>query len=582
MLTYGVVVSGERLKRWQLQCVESLRQSRLADLRCVINDHQTSCVDSGRLASLYSTFVSCELLDAGKLLNAYPGISWHELDASLRPFPASPPLDFLLLFGDRKAAETLTHDARYGVWYFGQSDLTRFTTAAPAFWEVRESHDVTGAFMLQMNGDGAGVPLKSAFLPTRRDSFEANLEALLGTCQKWPLHVCWDITHGAAQYFESAPLAQPSEHRGPPAAFDVAALRFNEWRSRTSAALRLNCSSIEWRIARVKASPADFIGSDRSPQVSYFYPREKSRYFADPCILARDSQAYLFCEEYRTKTNTGAVAVSELGSNGCFAPQTAIEEAHHLSYPHVFEHDGVTYCIPESRIGKVCLYRCTEFPAKWEYIHTLIDGFEAADSTLLRYGNRWWLFCTSASNAPRGNYSHLYIWHADDLFGTWTPHVRNPVKIDARSARPAGAFFTHEGALYRPTQDCSRSYGGAVRINRIDSLSQTDFSETVVGVIRPPRSGYSRGLHTIASAGDWCLVDVERYAFSPENVILAIRAAIRAVLTSLGVPEHFVAMLSRSKASSVRTRVSAGENGAVSAFAQQIRDVQVGTVSVDE
>ena len=40
------------------------------------------------------------------------------------------------------------------------------------------------------------------------------------------------------------------------------------------------------------------------------------------------------------------------------------------------------------------------------------------------------------------------------------------VKTDVRSARPAGTPFVYQGELYRPAQDCSRTYGGSIVIHR--------------------------------------------------------------------------------------------------------------------
>ena len=38
-----------------------------------------------------------------------------------------------------------------------------------------------------------------------------------------------------------------------------------------------------------------------------------------------------------------------------------------------------------------------------------------------------------------------HVFHADSPFGPFTPHRRNPVKSDVRSARPAGKLFTWNG-----------------------------------------------------------------------------------------------------------------------------------------
>jgi hypothetical protein len=210
-------------------------------------------------------------------------------------------------------------------------------------------------------------------------------------------------------------------------------------------------------------------------------------------------------------------------------PEAAIEEPYHLSYPQVFRYGDDVFCIPESGQARaVRLYRAIDFPYRWEHAHTLIQDFSAIDGTLLRRDGKWWLFCTSSESAQRGYNSHLYIWYASDLFGDWQQHAGNPVKIDVRSSRPAGPFFTHESALYRPAQDCSRTYGGAICLNRIDALSETEFKETVAGVIRPPLGRYSEGIHTICCAAGDCIVDLKRHAFYPRVLNAVFKRARRA------------------------------------------------------
>ena len=69
--------------------------------------------------------------------------------------------------------------------------------------------------------------------------------------------------------------------------------------------------------------------------------------------------------------------------------------------------------------------------------------------------------------------------HAQELEGPWRPHASNPVKIDVCSARSAGTPFLVDCALFRPAQDCSRSYGGRITINRVQKLSPTEFLEEI-------------------------------------------------------------------------------------------------------
>jgi hypothetical protein len=214
-------------------------------------------------------------------------------------------------------------------------------------------------------------------------------------------------------------------------------------------------------------------------------------------------------------------------------PRAVIEEPYHLSFPQIFKHDGSFYCMAETAaVRTLDLYRAIEFPYRWQKVQTLLRNVRAVDSTLLRHNDKWWLFFTSGNGPREGDYSHLHIWYADDLFGGWTPHARNPVKIDARSSRPAGQFFTHAGQLYRPTQDCSRTYGGAIRITRIEKLSETEFEETAVGRIRPPQRAYNRGIHTLSCAGDWCIVDAKRYVFNPSGILAVCKDTVKALIRS--------------------------------------------------
>ena len=94
----------------------------------------------------------------------------------------------------------------------------------------------------------------------------------------------------------------------------------------------------------------------------------------------------------------------------------------------------------------------------------LLDGFPGCDATPVEHDGRWWLFCGNQDD--RGT-ERLYLFMADALTGPWRPHPGNPVKADAGSARPGGLPFVHEGVLYRPAQDCSRTYGGALVLNRV-------------------------------------------------------------------------------------------------------------------
>jgi hypothetical protein len=140
--------------------------------------------------------------------------------------------------------------------------------------------------------------------------------------------------------------------------------------------------------------------------------------------------------------------------------------------------------LPETaEAGRVELYRAVDFPDRWRRERVLIDGLTAVDATLHVEDGPLWLFL-SAADGP-GDEGDLLLYWSPTLDGQWRPHPANPVVSDPGTARPAGRLYRRGGALIRPSQDCSRRYGGAVVLNQVEALSQTEYRERPVRRIEP-------------------------------------------------------------------------------------------------
>jgi hypothetical protein len=137
----------------------------------------------------------------------------------------------------------------------------------------------------------------------------------------------------------------------------------------------------------------------------------------------------------------------------------------------------------------------------------LLDGLYAVDATLAEVDGRWWMFANVGVEGAL-NYDELCIFHAPSPLGPWTPHRRNPVKSDARSARPAGRLFHWNGDLYRPAQDCSGAYGSAIVINRVLRLTASEFREEPVSRIEAKWAPNLHGVHTVNTAAGISVIDV--------------------------------------------------------------------------
>jgi len=279
-----------------------------------------------------------------------------------------------------------------------------------------------------------------------------------------------------------------------------------------------------WRLAaNVAANRWLILGWQRQWQIGYAFgdgarpdlrslrylvpPRD--RFWADPFAVAEGERMFIFFEEYPYRTGRGRIVAVEIDerSTALAAPSPVLERPYHLSYPFLFRWRGALYMVPESaENGTVELYRCEELPSRWRLERVLLTNVRAYDATLWEQADRWWMFATIAPPGTDGN-DELHLYSSATPLGPWTPHPGNPVVVDVRRARSAGPLFVRDGALYRPSQDCSVAYGHSIWINRVDVLDEHEYRETPVERIEP---GWRRDIlcvHTLGGSGRLRVVD---------------------------------------------------------------------------
>ncbi len=135
----------------------------------------------------------------------------------------------------------------------------------------------------------------------------------------------------------------------------------------------------------------------------------------------------------------------------------------------------------------------------------MIDGIDVGDATLARRDGRWWMVGTVSHGGS--SWDVLHLWSAPELAGPWTAVGDGPVLIDATCARPAGAFFERDGALWRSAQDCSTGYGAGVTLARVTRMDAGGFAQEVATVLKPRASWAREGFHTLNWAGGLEVVD---------------------------------------------------------------------------
>jgi hypothetical protein len=266
-----------------------------------------------------------------------------------------------------------------------------------------------------------------------------------------------------------------------------------------------------WNIGICDVPIEAFLDPNFTPDPVWFKPPRKYSYYADPFpVPGRDGE--LLCEflDATSDYKGRIVRLRWHGSDRELEVSEAIDRPFHLSYPCQIVEDGQLYCLPEAyQSGRLLLFKTDDDGRTWHEAMTLLE-LPAVDPIIFRHADRWWLFCTLIEQQN----VNLHIWHAASLEGPWTPHAGNPVKTDVATARPGGTPFVSDGRLYRPAQDCSTTYGGAISLMEITHLDQTHFAERLVRHITLPTGPYRDGTHTLSAFGSRTLIDAKQYHFA--------------------------------------------------------------------
>jgi hypothetical protein len=441
--------------------------------------------------------------------------------------------DFILKFGFGIVRGAILQAAPYGIWSFHHGDEQKYRGIPPAFYEILFNDHITGSVLQRLTEtlDG-GIILRKGYFPTINHSWKANLQQAIQLSKNWPVDVCNEIIAQKSFPAESVSGMSIAPIFREPTNFTFLTFITKQFVNKLTFHFTELIFAEKWQTGLVKARPADLVSEYSyvvdEEDAEWLGARGNDRYFADGFALKAEGRLLLVFEDYDYRKRRARLSSSWYAERESefSVPTSILEEPWHLSYPFLFKADGQTWCMPESLShGAIELYRFDQVTGKLLQHKTLIKGVAAADPTLVFHQNHWYLFFTPAYATN----VELHIWHADTLDGPFAPHELNPVKADISNSRPAGAFFTLDGKLYRPAQDCSHTYGGRVVINEVKLLTDAEFLEMQVTSLKPP-AGYT-GLHTISFAGDYLYFDCKKPVFSLASSIWQLKRRLHLVKT---------------------------------------------------
>ena len=239
---------------------------------------------------------------------------------------------------------------------------------------------------------------------------------------------------------------------------------------------------------------------------------------ADPFPMDRDGKTYVFMEVYDRFLQQGFIGYRTIERGRVSPIQICLKGSHHLSYPFLFEQDGVVYMLPECyQSGELTLYRAVDFPNKWEKAAVLLSGLPLCDTNAVVHDGTKYLLTTKIHGTPFV-YDELSLYRFAD--GAWHPACAGPVVQGAEHARNGGGVFFNGGRMIRPAQNCAGTYGDSLVFRQI--LSFEDYREQDLLPLSASdiRVGNSRrvcdGVHTFNAGVSYDVIDlrVER-TFQP-------------------------------------------------------------------
>ena len=497
LLRVGIIIDSFVQPRWVRKALENVVAAEVSTFELVVKVATEKDNGQSLLHKLYngmdrsmwpSSPDALELVSIKDLVDSLPSLTPDELKQT--------DLDVLLSFGPTELNSSFANLAKYGVWFyaFGTGEQ-----APPGFREVLTQDPITICSVRSLNGQPAEerIIYKSVSPTLSRFSIRRNNNECYWKSAAFVARGLQDLYNGRS--VPEIAVTDPTESS--PGLLTNTALggMFLKLSHRAASRALEKLSSFEQWVLAYRINQTEF---------KYLEP-PADRFWADPFPIKVAGKYYIFFEEFLNSANRAHISVIEVDQNGITSgPTETLKLDCHLSYPFVFEWRGQHYMIPETGDkNSVELYRSVSFPFDWQREQILIEAKCPLDATLIEVNGRWWMFVNIQEEGVAVNWDELHLYYADSPLGPWKPHARNPVISDVRSARPAGRLFWSNGVLYRPSQDSSMRYGYGTTINRIDSLSPTDYGETVVSKILPDWDDDILGVHTLNAISELTVID---------------------------------------------------------------------------
>ncbi len=240
----------------------------------------------------------------------------------------------------------------------------------------------------------------------------------------------------------------------------------------------------------------------------------KNHFLADPFVWTKDNRTICFVEDFDYTQHIAWISAIEIFEDNSYKMLgEVIREDFHLSFPYLFTYEDELYMVPEStQEGTVRLYKCINFPLKWEYQYNLMENVKTADTMIFPHDNRWWLFTNMSTEGNDDQAAQLFAFYSDSpLSKQWTPHDKNPLVFDSDCGRNGGILFDQDIPLRGRQKQAFNIYGAGLSIAKITELSPSNYKEEKICDIKSTFFKNLKANHHIHSHQNITVYDYMRY-----------------------------------------------------------------------
>ena len=451
-ISVGVIYDNDEVHAWICKMLIEIKNNVSSEIVLLIKNitPEKSIENAQYIYNLYNKIdrkifkVSPDALEKKSLKSI---LDIHTIDGQHIEKISSYNIDILIQIGDSSVSKHIINLAKYGIWSFCFENLKNCNHFSQTFWEVIKKKSEIVIRLMMLTENKKKVLAASTTLPDNLSITRCKNNCFWKAASILPRKI--DELHrlGEVDFFkrvdELLNLANSSSYdvQKVPSNFEALydLVKF-KW-VRILNILKSIKYFDQW-ILLFNIEESALFSTDFSKFKKIIPP--KDRFWADPHVIKKNGIYYIFIEELIYKENSGFISVIEMDNQGIYKdPVKVLETDYHLSFPFIIEDNSNIYMIPESKENNnIQLFKCVDFPYKWELEMVLMEDVRAVDSIVIKKDGKYWLFTNLVENKGASLNDELYLFSSDNLISNnWLPHNLNPIVTDVKSARMAGKLI---------------------------------------------------------------------------------------------------------------------------------------------